>query len=213
MPLKWHRANDGYVNGCASGWSYQMLMGSVWCCSGVVLPAQSPLHFPHIGMLIHVFVPQGLVLCSSLVFFIHFPIPLFHILLMFWLRTQLPQYLFWQQLQLHCLKFFFQGSLVWPHQLSVPDIQPHVLLFEPLLSNDHIMLTQVEDQERLVKESSSSHDEMHFDGVGYLWSFWSTKPFSLGRLFKSFSMNVVEPCQLNGFFSVHEKVSIHSSVC
>ena len=75
------------------------------------------------------------------------------------------------------------------------------------------MLTQVKDQERLVKESSSSHNEMHFDGMGYLWSFWSTKLFNLGRLFKSFSMNVIEPHQLNGFFSVHEKVSVHSSVC
>ena len=171
MPLEWRRANDGYVNGRASGRSYQMLMGSVRCCSGVVLPAQSPLHFPHIGTSIHVFVPRGSVSCSSLVFFIHFPIPSFRVLLMFWLRTRSPQYLFWQQLRLRCLKFFFQGSLMWPHQLSVLDIQPHVLLFEPSSSNDHIMLTQVEDQERLVKESSSSHDEMHFDGVGYLWSF------------------------------------------
>ena len=213
MLLEWRRANDGYVNGCVSGWLYQMLMGLVWCCSGVVLPAQSPLHFPHIGTSIHVFIPQGLLLCSSLVFFIHFLILLFRVLLMFWLRTWLPHYLFWQQLWLCCLKFFFQGSLVWPHQPLVPDIQPHVLLFEPLLSNDHIMLTQVEDQERLVKELSSSHNEMHFDGMGYLWSFWSAKPFSLGRLFKLFSMNVVEPCQLNGFFSVHEKVSVRSSVC
>ena len=56
------------------------------------------------------------------------------------------------------------------------------------------MLTQVKDQEGLVKELSFSHNEVHVNDVGNLWFFWSAKSFNLGWLFKLFNINIMKSC-------------------
>ena len=78
------------------------------------------------------------------------------------------------------------------YQLLIPDIQPNIVLSEPLSADNHFVLSKVEDQEGLVQESSSSHNQMEYDGMCDLWSIWAAKSSYLYRLSQGFSRDVVE---------------------
>ena len=60
------------------------------------------------------------------------------------------QDLFWGLQILLALDAVQKGSLLIPNQFPVSNIQPDIMAIEPFPSDDHVMLTQVGNQEGLV---------------------------------------------------------------
>ena len=131
---------------------------------------QGSSHFPYIRVVVHVFTSQGLVLFNLLIFLVHFLVLLVCIFLILNLALWLLQDLLGQDLRLTYFKLIFQYLLMGSYQLLIPDIQPNIVLSEPLSADNHFVLSKVEDQEGLVQESSSSHNQMEYDGMCDLWS-------------------------------------------
>ena len=131
---------------------------------------QGPSHYPHVRVLVHVFTSQRLVLFNSLIFLVHFLVSLVCVFLMLNLGLWLLQDLLGQDLRLTCFKLILQCLLMGPYQPSIPDIQPNIVLSKPPSADNHFMLSKVENQEGLVQELSSSHNQMKYDGMCDLWS-------------------------------------------
>ena len=131
---------------------------------------QGSSHFPHVRASVHVLTSQGSILFDSLIFLVHSLVSSVYIFLMLNLGSWLLQDLLGQDLGLACFKLILQRLLIGPYQLLIPDIQPNIMLSKPSSTDNHFMLSKIENQEGLVQELLSSHNQMEFDGVCDLWS-------------------------------------------
>ena len=106
----------------------------------------------------------------SIHFLVHFLISSVCVFLMLNSALWSLQDLLGQDLRLTCFKLILQCLLIGPYQLLIPDIQPNIMLSKPSSADNHFMLSKIENQEGLVQELLSSHNQMEFDGVCDLWS-------------------------------------------
>ena len=144
----------------------EMFLSCLPYCSFI----QDSSHFPHVRVSVHVLASWGLISFNLLIFLVHSLVSLVYIFLMLNLGLLLLQDLLGQDLGLACFKLILQHLLIGPYQLLIPDIQPNIVLSKPLSADNHFMLSKIENQEGLVQELLSSHNQMEFDGVCDLWS-------------------------------------------
>ena len=131
---------------------------------------QGSSHFPYVRAAVHVFTLWGSVSFNSLIFLVHSLVSSVYIFLMLNLGSWLLQDLLGQDFGLACFKLILQHLLIRPYQPSILDVQPNIMLSKPLSADNHFMLSKIENQEGLVQELLSSHNQMEFDGVCDLWS-------------------------------------------
>ena len=144
----------------------EMFLSCLPYCSFI----QGSSHFPHVRVLVHVLTSQGSILFDLLIFFIHSLVLSVYIFLMLNSGLWSLQDLLGQDFGLACFKLILQCLLIRLYQLSIPDVQPNIMLSKPLSADNHFMLSKIENQEGLVQELLSSHNQMEFDGVCDLWS-------------------------------------------
>ena len=144
----------------------EMFLSCLPYCSFI----QDSSHFPHVRALVHVLASRGLISFDLLIFLIHSLVSSVYIFLMLNSGLWSLQDLLGQDLGLACFKLILQCLLIGPYQPLIPDVQPNIMLSKPLSTDNHFMLSKIENQEGLVQESLSSHNQMEFDGVCDLWS-------------------------------------------
>ena len=144
----------------------EMFLSCLPYCSFI----QGSSHFPHVRVLVHVLTSQGSILFDLLIFLVHSLVLSVYIFLMLNSGLWLLQDLLGQDFGLACFKLILQHLLIRPYQPSILDIQPNIMLSKPLSANNHFMLSKIENQEGLVQELLSSHNQMEFDGMCDLWS-------------------------------------------
>ena len=144
----------------------EMFLSCLPYCSFI----QGSSHFPHVRALVHVLALWGSISFNLLIFLVHSLVLSVYIFLMLNSGLWLLQDLLGQDFGLACFKLILQHLLIRPYQPSILDIQPNIMLSKPLSANNHFMLSKIENQEGLVQELLSSHNQMEFDGVCDLWS-------------------------------------------
>ena len=144
----------------------EMFLSCLPCCSFI----QGSSHFPHVRVSVHVLTSRGLISFNSLIFLVHSLVSSVYIFLMLNSGSWSLHDLLGQDFGLACFKLILQHLLIRPYQLSIPDIQPNIMLSKPSSADNHFMLSKIKNQEGLVQELLSSHNQMEFDGVCDLWS-------------------------------------------
>ena len=131
---------------------------------------QGSSHFPHVRALVHVLTSRGSISFDSLIFLVHSLVLSVYIFLMLNLGSWSLQDLLGQDFGLACFKLILQCLFIRLYQLLILDIQPNIMLSKPSSANNHFILSKIENQEDLVQESLSSHNQMEFDDMCDLWS-------------------------------------------
>ena len=139
----------------------EMFLSCLPCCSFI----QGSSHFPHVRASVHVLASRGLILFDLLIFLVHSLVSSVYIFLMLNSGSWSLQDLLGQDFGLACFKLILQHLLIRPYQLLIPDVQPNIVLSKPSSADNHFMLSKIENQEGLVQESLSSHNQMEFDGM------------------------------------------------
>ena len=144
----------------------EMFLSCLPYCSFI----QGSSHFPHVRVSVHVLTSQGSISFNLLIFLVHSLVSSVYIFLLLNSGSWSLQDLLGQDFGLACFKLILQCLLIRLYQLSIPDIQPNIVLSKPSSADNHFMLSKIENQEGLVQELLSSHNQMEFDGVCDLWS-------------------------------------------
>ena len=144
----------------------EMFLSCLPYCSFI----QGSSHFPHVRASVHVLALWGSISFNLLIFLVHSLVLSVYIFLMLNSGLWLLQDLLGQDFGLACFKLILQHLLIRPYQPSILDVQPNIMLSKPLSADNHFMLSKIENQEGLVQELLSSHNQMEFDGVCDLWS-------------------------------------------